>query len=633
MESESRRDGREWPRVSGANLGSADTMMYSPGGAAETFMLYFVPFVTVPPAPSERQVHHQRKPRTFILLLCAITLCVPIFAEAPILGGALPKPWPLFPADNWWNLDISTAPVDPKSAAFIAFINSTGTKRLHPDFGGDASPGGVEIYGFPYITVDSSQPKTTVMFAYADESDGVDHNTGQSFPFYPIPDEAITQPHWIESGPPGNIDLRNQADRHMLIVDRDNNLLYELYNLFYDGKIWHAGSGAFFDMKTNQRRPEGWTSSDAAGLAILPGLVRYEEVYGSDEIRHAFRATVRATNGYVYPASHRAGSNLQALPLGARLRLKAGRDISTFPPEMQKVFRAMKKYGLIIADNGSDIYVSGTYDTRWNNDVLNPAFHSLNAGDFEVVQLGYDPGQITYFPHAAAGGGFATRFLIQNTGSFASSGTLSLVAQDGSPWVTNLSVAGSSPAPTAGSSVSITIPSGASRIITISSLDSAAGPQSGWARLESSGGTLSGVATFQLSDVEGLKTIAGVLAAQPVESATIPVDNDDTQSRFTGFAIANPNAEDISVKLVAIDENGAVRETISPEELNPLRPGRQIARFLHQEGYFPSRLNFRGSVAMVAPGGKQFIVVALLQNRGLYTAIPVTPTKAANVPN
>jgi len=581
----------------------------------------------------ERQVHHQRKPPTYILLACIITLCLPIFAGAPILGGALPKPWPLFPSDNWWNLDISAAPVDPKSAAFITFIESTGTKRLHPDFGGDASPGSAEIYGFPYITVDSGQPKKAVTFAYADESDGVDHNTGQSLPFYPIPDEAMTQPHWIESGPPGNIDLRNQADRHMLMVDRDNSLLYELYNVFYDGKAWRAGSGAFFDMKTNQRRPEGWTSCDAAGLAILPGLVRYEEVYGSDEIRHAFRATVRATNGYVYPASHRAGSNSQALPLGARLRLKAGQDVSTFPPEMQKIFRALKKYGLIIADNGSDMYVSGSYDTRWNNDVLNPAFHSLNAGDFEVVQLGYNPGQITYFPHAAAGGGFTTRFSIQNTGSLAANGTLNLVAQDGSPWITNLSVAGSSSAPTAGSSVSVTIPSGASRIITISAPDSAVGALSGWARLESAGGTLNGVATFQLSDVEGLKTIAGVLASQPVDSATLPVDNDGTQSRFTGFAVANPNAEDISIKLVAVDENGAIQESISPSELNPLRPGRQIARFLHQEGYFPSRLKFRGSVAMVAQGGRQFIVVALLQNRGLYTTIPVTPAKAPNVPN
>ena len=216
----------------------------------------------------------------------------------------------------------------------------------------------------------------------------MNHATNQSFPFYPIPDEAIAQAHWIEGGEPGNVDRRSSSDRHLLIVDRDRRYLYELYNVFYDGSQWHAGSGAFFDMNINGRRPDTWTSADAAGLAILPGLVRHDEVFGSGEIEHAFRVTVRATNGYVYPASHRAGSTTGALPMGARLRLKASRNISGFPPEVQKIFRAMKKYGLIVADNGTDMYVSGTYDTRWNNDVLNPAFRALTANDFEVIQLG-----------------------------------------------------------------------------------------------------------------------------------------------------------------------------------------------------------------------------------------------------
>ena len=150
--------------------------------------------------------------------------------------------------------------------------------------------------------------------------------------------------------------------------------LYELYNVFYDGTKWLADSGAFFDMNTNDRRPDGWTSADAAGLAILPGLVRYDEVFGTDEIRHAFRVTVRATNGYVFPASHRAGSTVGALPMGARLRLKASKDISGFTPELQRIFRAMKRYGLIVADNGTDMFISGTHDTRWSNAILNPAF-------------------------------------------------------------------------------------------------------------------------------------------------------------------------------------------------------------------------------------------------------------------
>lgn len=312
-----------------------------------------------------------------------------ILAAATSQGGPLPGPLPLFPPNNWWNADISAAPVDAGSAQYITFVGAT--RGLHPDFGDDASPGSVQGYGFPYIVVDGSLTKRAVQFQYDDESDGVNHTTSVSVPFYPIPDEAITQAHWIEGGEPGNIDLRSSADRHMLIVDRDNRHLYELYNVYYDGTRWLAGSGAFFDLNTNGRRPEGWTSADAAGLAILPGLVRYDEVFGADEIRHAFRVTVRATNGYVYPASHRAGSTAGALPMGARLRLKASRDISGFTPEVQRIFRAMKRYGLIVADNGSDLYVSGTYDTRWNNDVLNPAFRALKGSDFEVIALGYQP--------------------------------------------------------------------------------------------------------------------------------------------------------------------------------------------------------------------------------------------------
>jgi hypothetical protein len=306
-----------------------------------------------------------------------------------VANGPLPGPLPLFPASNWWNLDISSAPIDPASASYIAFINNVGTRRLHPDFGGYASPGGPDLYGFPFIVVDGNTPKKAVDFYYRDESDGVDHSTGLSFPFYPIPDEAIGQAGWIEGGWPGNVDQRNSQDRHMLIVDRDNRHLYELYNVYYDGSGWLAGSGAFFDLNANGRRPDGWTSADAAGLAILPGLVRHDEVFGPDEIRHAFRVTVRATNGYVYPASHRAGTRSGALPMGARLRLKSSKSLAGFRPEIAKIFRAMQRYGLIVADNGSDMYVSGAFDPRWNNDVLNPAFRALTASDFEVIELGY----------------------------------------------------------------------------------------------------------------------------------------------------------------------------------------------------------------------------------------------------
>ncbi len=318
-------------------------------------------------------------------------------------GGALPGAMPLFPPDNWWNQDISQAPVDARSSQFISFINNGGTRRLHPDFGAYASPGSTEIYGFPYIVVPGNQPRRQVEFYYPDESDGV------GFAAYPIPDEAITQPHWIEGGYPGASSAG--GDRHMLIVDRDNQHLYELFDLRWNGSHWTAGSGAFFDLRSNHRRPEGWTSADAAGLPILPGLVRADEIIAPEEIGHAFRVTVRATNGYVWPASHRAGNNPSALPMGARLRLKAGKDISGFHPGIQKVFRAFKRHGLIVADNGSDMYISGTFDPRWPNDILNPAFRSLTANDFEVIELGWrgtpagcpQPGSAAPFSYTQAG--------------------------------------------------------------------------------------------------------------------------------------------------------------------------------------------------------------------------------------
>ncbi|HET9046104.1 MAG TPA: hypothetical protein VFO33_04030 [Casimicrobiaceae bacterium] len=342
--------------------------------------------------------------RCLLAIACAVGLVATAVAQCPATvpaeGAALPAPLPLFPADNWWNTDITSAPVDSNSASYIAFINNGGTRKLHPDFGGEASPGSVDIYGMPYAVVDGSQPKVAVTFDYWDESDGVDMSTGQGVPFYPLPAQAITQNHWVEGGAPANVDQRSSSDRHLLIVDCTNRNLYELYNVYYNasqGK-WFAGSGAFFDMKTNNRRPDGWTSADAAGLAILPGLVRYDEAWNAavTDIGHAFRVTVRSTNGYVYPASHRAGSTAGALPMGARLRLKQlvnGADpaLRTSDPNAQKIFRAMQKYGLIVADNGSDMYITGTFDTRWNNDILNPAFATLSASDFEVVELGWKP--------------------------------------------------------------------------------------------------------------------------------------------------------------------------------------------------------------------------------------------------
>ena len=328
-----------------------------------------------------------RRPPLFVCLV-AVAICT----STALLGAAAVLLEPLagrqvFPVNNWWNLDISSAPVDSRSSALIGWIsgrtggNTTATRRLHPDFGPPP-------YGIPYVVVDGTQPRVNVTFvSYGSESDsGI-----PGLPGYPIPDAAATQPNYIEGGVPGG---GTSGDRHLLIVDRDRWLLYETFATRWNASLsrWEAGSGAIFNLSTNGRRPTGWTSADAAGLAILPGLVRHDEVFGTADIRHAFRVTTRATNGYVWPASHAAGTTASAPPMGARLRMKAARDISGFTPEVQRIFRAMKRYGLIVADNGSDMYISGTMDPRWNNDVLNPAFHALTADDFEVIQLGWGQG-------------------------------------------------------------------------------------------------------------------------------------------------------------------------------------------------------------------------------------------------
>ena len=321
--------------------------------------------------------------RTAVTALCLVVLSSAAAAQV-IRGGALPAPLPIHPPDHWWNVDVSAAPVDANSASFINFIGST--TALHPDFGGEGETE-PEIYGMVYMTVPGTQPLETVTWT-TDWNESDDGAPGRPAG-YPIPVEARTGDRWIEGGYPGNVDPG--GDRHMLIVDRDNRILYELYRAFWNTGFqrWEADSGAIYKLDSLERRPEGWTSADAAGLAILPGLVRYEEVFGSAPIEHAFRMTVSSTDGYVWPASHEAGGTPGALPMGARLRLKASKSLSGYTPEVQRIFQAMKTYGLIVADNGSDMFITGAYDTRWDNDVLNPAFASLRASDFEVIQLGW----------------------------------------------------------------------------------------------------------------------------------------------------------------------------------------------------------------------------------------------------
>lgn len=272
-----------------------------------------------------------------------------------------------FPADNAWNRDVSADPVDPNSATLIAACGSAAT-GLHPDFGTvwNGAPNGI-----PYVVVSGTQQKVPVTFDYADESD-----PGP----YPVPADAP-----IEGGPNGT------GDRHVLIVDRDSWKLYELYDAhpLDGGASWHAGSGAVFDLSSNALRPAGWTSADAAGLPIFPGLVRYDEVVGQKAIRHALRFTCPVTRrAYVSPARHWASSRTDANlpPMGMRVRLKAGFDVSRFTPNVQVILNAMKTYGMLLADNGSAWYVSGAPDPRWSDDEL-ATLRNVHASDFEVVRM------------------------------------------------------------------------------------------------------------------------------------------------------------------------------------------------------------------------------------------------------
>ena len=269
----------------------------------------------------------------------------------------------VFPADNPWNTDISAAPVDLSSATYLAAMNAA-TAFLHPDFGSDPT------YGIPYTSVGAGQTPVPVSFDYASESD-----PGP----YPIPANAP-----VEGGPGAS------GDRHVLVVDAAACKLYELYAAQYLGPGWHAGSGAVYDFGSNALRPDYWTSADAAGLPILAGLVRYDEAAQTGRIDHALRFTVRRTQrAFIHPATHYASSALDPAlpPMGLRVRLKASFDLSRFTGAARAVLVALARYGMFLADNGSDWFVSGATDGRWNDTDLNQ-LKTVPASAFEVVQAG-----------------------------------------------------------------------------------------------------------------------------------------------------------------------------------------------------------------------------------------------------
>jgi len=290
-------------------------------------------------------------------MVLAVSLSGTIQAQGPTIGSC-----PVFPASNIWNIPVDKLPVSPNSATYVNTIGAT--LPVHPDFGTvyDGAPNGI-----PYITV-TGAPTITATFTYASESD-----PGP----YAIP---LTAP--IEGGSQGT------GDRHVISIDTDNCTLYEMWDAFPLASSWQAGSGAIFDLTSNNLRTATYTSADAAGLPIFPGLVKYDEVL-SGAILHAIRFTVPQTQqAYVWPARHYASSltGSQYPPMGVRFRLRASFNISTFSATNQIILQALKTYGMMIADNGSSWYISGAPDSRWSDDDLHN-LTTLTGADFEVVDV------------------------------------------------------------------------------------------------------------------------------------------------------------------------------------------------------------------------------------------------------
>jgi hypothetical protein len=288
-------------------------------------------------------------------------------SAGPGAAGSVSRPrvagCPGHPGDNPWNQRVDRLPVAPDSEQILARIGLDAV--VHPDFGTvyDGAPNGI-----PVTVVSNRVRRAPVSFQYASESDG--H-------YYPLPHRVA-----IEGGP------RSRGDRHVIVVDRSNCTDYELYAAYphAGGRRWSAGSGAIFNLRSNHLRPAGWTSADAAGLPILPGLARYGEV-AAGAINHALRFTAPCTGPrYVYPARHQAASCTGAFapPMGVRVRLKASVEISSLPYQARVIARALKRYGMILADNGSPWYISGEPDRRWNDSALHE-LDRLTGGYFEVV--------------------------------------------------------------------------------------------------------------------------------------------------------------------------------------------------------------------------------------------------------
>jgi hypothetical protein len=323
----------------------------------------------------------RRELRVVVFALAAAGSLVAAPGSAQRLAGCA-----VFPADNIWNARVDELPRHPRSDAYVAAIGFA--DELRADFGsGDWPPGSGSPIGIPFVVVPRGQERVPVRFTWPDESDAGP---------YPVPADAP-----IEGGPGGT------GDRHVLILEQDSCELYELYNAFSEGSgaSWRADSGALFRLGSHRLRPAGWTSADAAGLPILPGLVRYEEV-AAGAIRHALRFTApRTRRDWVWPARHFASSRTDPdlPPMGQRFRLRAGFDITGFSPRVRVILTALKRYGMMLADNGSAWFLSGAPDQRWDNDELRE-LRQVTGSDFEAIDVSsrmVDPGS----GRVASGGG------------------------------------------------------------------------------------------------------------------------------------------------------------------------------------------------------------------------------------
>ena len=306
--------------------------------------------------------------RFSVPLMALLLLAACAGAESPIGEGPALAGCPVFPADHVWNVLVDALPRDPASDAYVASIGAAAT--MHPDFGAGLWEG--RAIGIPFDMVGPDQATVPVSFAYADESD-----PGP----YPIPPDAF-----VEGAPGPGLPVPD-GDRHVLVLQTGSCTLYELFDAERQGDgSWTAGSGAVFDLRGYDLRPDGWTSADAAGLPILPGLVRYAEV-AAGEIRHALRFTAPSTRrAYVWPARHFASASTDPAlpPMGQRFRLRADADLSGFSDEALAIARALQTYGMILADNGSPWYLSGAPDDRWDNEALRD-LRQLQGSDFEAV--------------------------------------------------------------------------------------------------------------------------------------------------------------------------------------------------------------------------------------------------------